>query len=183
MSSEQLQAAGARPTLSLNPLELELRDWFGREELLPMLEDLVEQVLGEKGDEQFIFMLLRDDTVIEKLRRHLEKLEMEERRLPSGESAISEEDTKELMSLVEQKRGTDMSENEKSVLTSFLKLAEALYNQLDEKAWKNKSDLAAQMAASSNLLKLDEKDRWDSTFIVSDVENHSSVYRLSNKLA
>ena len=55
--------------------EEEHRDWDAREELRPELEFVAKLVIGEEGDDEFMFTLLCDDAVIKALSgREMEKL-------------------------------------------------------------------------------------------------------------
>ena len=142
---------------------------------MPMLEALVEEVLGEEGNEEFIYMLIGDNELIKQVRGCWERFEIE-KSSSSEERGITVEQIKgELTLLIEQRRGTCMGENERTEMTIFLNLAETLYNQLKDKAWKDINELAAQMTATANIEKYLEKDRWDSAFWFPNIDDGNDV--------
>ena len=79
--------------------EEEHREWDAREELRPMLEEAVKDVLGEEDDYEFMFTLLCDDAVIKALRgREMEKV----------------------ATLIKQKRKTYLTRDEKGKMLQIL---------------------------------------------------------------
>ena len=137
-------------------------EWDAREELRPILTEVVKEVLGKKGDAEFIHTLLCDSEVVSSLRRKAKG---------------------KLAALIKQKRETYLPSHEKRKMLNLLKavakvafgdnteISDQLIQLLEDKnimaatkAFKvsrENNDDTAMMAALPKLLTLLGKVRYD----------------------